>query len=894
MKRAFLLLFIFCSTILSRAQIAKVELGEGTQGANVTDIIVVFKMHFDIGYTDWAEGILQKYTGKMLTETLKEIDATYALPKEEQFVWTVPSWPLKYIIENCPIPLRSSLDRALREGRITPHALPITYETEASDLETLVRGLAYSDNIRKAAGRELARDAKLTDVPSHSFALPTILANAGVDFFHLGCNAGSKSPDIPVLSFWEGPDGKRILFLNWAEYYGSGVLPPKDWPHKTWLAMIHTHENTGAPTAEEVAAVLKEAKEKMPHAKVRIGELKDFYDGLMAEKPNLPILKGDLPDSWIHGFMSNPRQQSLARQLHRQTYTTEALGNLLTQWGVPQLDTRVHIAKAIENQILFDEHTFGIAMTHGNQQYWAFGDRFQVNKSLGEYDYAETSWYEKQNRIHEAERTIRPITRNQMRELAAKVNSDKGRLVVFNPDPWERSDRVNMFMGVYLKNFTVYAMKDLTTGKIIPAHNRDNLLSFDAEAVPPMGYKTYEVILEPRQFASTVQLDSINNILENRFFKIVINPSDGSLSSVYDKVNKKELADNKGEYKFSQFVHELYGQEDLDRYTEQYIRKSALGWAQPEMGRPYTTNEKKIVGVGKGIKLIYEPMSNGGRISVMGETDQTGIQFITNYTLYADQPYVEITCGVNSKTPDARPEAGWLAFPFAIQSPNYRVLRLGGIVDPTKDFVDYTNQYYYYTNGSVALYDNKGSGITLDNPEAPAISIDSTGMFRFGRKFVPKTGLVFGNLFSTQWGTNFTEWIEGSFHATYRIRSYHSFDPAKSLAVPAEESRSPLLAAYAKGKGGELPLSQTGVAVSQPGVYVTAFAPNDTGSLLRLWDQTGKSQKVTVTLPQGSKYTQAQWCNLRGVPVEGKVSRIENGKFTVEIGKNEPLTFMLK
>ncbi|GAB1359289.1 hypothetical protein MASR1M31_10710 [Porphyromonadaceae bacterium] len=84
------------------------------------------------------------------------------------------------------------------------------------------------------------------------------------------------------------------------------------------------------------------------------------------------------------------------------------------------------------------------------------------------------------------------------------------------------------------------------------------------------------------------------------------------------------------------------------------------------------------------------------------------------------------------------------------------------------------------------------------------------------------------------------------------------------------------------------------MAVSQPGVYVTAFAPTDTGSLLRLWDQTGKTQQVTITLPQGSKYTQAQWCNLRGVPVEGKVSRIENGKFTVEIGKNEPLTFMLK
>lgn len=29
----------------------------------VTDIIIIFKMHFDIGYTQWAEGVLQQYTG---------------------------------------------------------------------------------------------------------------------------------------------------------------------------------------------------------------------------------------------------------------------------------------------------------------------------------------------------------------------------------------------------------------------------------------------------------------------------------------------------------------------------------------------------------------------------------------------------------------------------------------------------------------------------------------------------------------------------------------------------------------------------------------------------------------------------------------------------------------
>ena len=73
-----------------------------------------------------------------------------------------------------------------------------------------------------------ARDAKLTDVPSHSRVLPTVLKNAGVDFLHLGCNPGSASPQVPTLFWWQGPDGSRLLTFYRAEYYGSGILPPEE------------------------------------------------------------------------------------------------------------------------------------------------------------------------------------------------------------------------------------------------------------------------------------------------------------------------------------------------------------------------------------------------------------------------------------------------------------------------------------------------------------------------------------------------------------------------------------------------------------------------------------------------------------------------------------------
>jgi len=275
----FFILILFTTNL--NAQISAVEVSEGDKKSKVTDIVVVFKMHVDVGYTNWAEGVLQNYTEDMLDETLKSIDATSELPKSEQFVWTLPGWPLKYMLKNSSAERKARLEKAVKEQRIVPHALPLTFETEASDLESLVRGLSNAVEINSQYKLPAPRGAKLTDVPSHSRVLPTLLKNAGIDFLHLGCNPGSASPDVPTLFWWQGPDGSKLLTFYWAEYYGSGILPPKGWPHKTWLAMIHTHENSGAPTPKDVAELLETAKKEMPGVNVKIGQLSDFYDLLI-------------------------------------------------------------------------------------------------------------------------------------------------------------------------------------------------------------------------------------------------------------------------------------------------------------------------------------------------------------------------------------------------------------------------------------------------------------------------------------------------------------------------------------------------------------------------------------------------------------------------------------
>lgn len=890
------LLLLSCMALFAHsaiAQIAAVELDKGTDKVEVEDIVVVFKMHFDIGYTDWAESILQKYTTSMIEETLQSFEVTGKLPKDEQFVWTLPGWPAKYILENSSPEYKKGVEQALREGRFAPHALPVTYETEAGDLETLVRGMTFSTDIARKYGRPLSRGAKLTDVPSHSWVLPTLLTHAGVDILHLGCNPGSASPDVPVLFWWEGPDGSRLMTFYWAQYYGSDVLPPPGWKHKTWLAMIHTHENTGAPSPEEVAAVLKKAKEKMPNARVRIGTLDDFYDLLMKEEPSLPVVKGDMPDSWIHGYMSMPREMKSNKSMQRRIYNAESLNALLKHWRVETDDIAPYVDKAVEQSVLFDEHTFGVALSHGNQGRWSYGDEFAMKRARGEYDYIEESWYEKGSRAHRAAQYITPSLRKDLKNLANTVGKDGKRVVVYNPLPWERSGNVAFHMGVYQKNFDVRALKDESTGEVVPVEADYNYLSFLAHDVPAMGYKTYSVIEgEAAELKSGSRADESKGVIENEYFRLTINQKNGSLSSVWDKKRNREMADTGSEYGFGEYIHERFGNEEMKRYTDAYVKPASHGWADPEMGRPVDPALKYRMMKGTLEKVVYEETPIGVRATSFCRTEH-GDNYTVTYTLNDGSPYIELCWGINGKQADPQSEAGWIAFPFKVDKPAFRLGRTGAVVSPA-DFVKNTNHDYFFVNTGLAVVDGNGNGFGLNTPDAPGVSLDRPGLYRFSGEFTPERPNVFVNLYNTQWGTNFTEWIDGGLSARIYLWAVDDYANEPSLITPTEETRVPLMGVYAGGRGGKLPVSAQGVGVSRKGVLVTAFGPehNGKGTLLRLWEQAGEEGECTVTLPDG-RYRTAELCNLRGEPL-GKTLNVRDGKLTVNMKAYGPVSLVLK
>ncbi len=80
---------------------------------------LIFKTHLDIGFTDTAERVKQKYFSMFIRNALATVDYF-------RYIWTVGSWLIRGCLEQASANDREFLKDAIRRGDIAWHALPFT------------------------------------------------------------------------------------------------------------------------------------------------------------------------------------------------------------------------------------------------------------------------------------------------------------------------------------------------------------------------------------------------------------------------------------------------------------------------------------------------------------------------------------------------------------------------------------------------------------------------------------------------------------------------------------------------------------------------------------------------------------------------------------------------
>jgi hypothetical protein len=263
-------------------------------------------------------------------------------------------------------------------------------------------------------------------------------------------------------------------------------------------------------------------------------------------------------------------------------------------------------------------------------------------------------------------------------------------------------------------------------------------------------------------------------------------------------------------------------------------------------------------------------------------------------TLYREAPYVDIEWSITNKQPDTWPEAGWLCLPLAIDQPKFHLGRLGAIVDPSEDTALGANHEVFCLNSGMTVTGAEGKGIGLCPADSPLVSIGHPGIWRHSEEFGQREPVVFVNLFNNVWGTNFQQWIRGSWSSRVRLWAVDGGEVERDLITPSWETRNRAVAATFDGSAGKLPPAQSGLELSEKGVLVTAFQAfrNGNGILLRLWEQAGDDRECHVRLPAGLEVTRAQPCDLRG-QVIGDPIAVRRGSLNVPVKKYAPVSLAL-
>lgn len=832
----------------------------------IQTIYVVFKTHFDIGFTELAEELVKRWDAQMFPEAFKACESTQNRGEGHRYVWTMPAWPLQSYLDRWASG-KENADRAkalIAEKQIAWHALPFTTYTEFCGLEEYIRGMYFSRKLAREFGRRPV-SAKMTDVLGHTWILPSLLDKAGVKFLHLGPNSACRLPEVPPLFFWEGPDGGRVLtFYNKAGGYGSTLTPPEGWPFPVWLALMQTNDNIGPQGPEVVDEILQRVEKEAPGSKVVIGSMDDFYNALGEYAlDELPVVCGDIADTWVHGTGTFPDVTGRLRAL-RHTLTdlekAQSLGSILGVFGQAEMDRFTEsTAKAYENSLLFGEHTWGLN-TLPNFKYERYYAKEDLGKN-GDIGKMELSWDEHRNYYRIAQAEADRSGPETLNGIAASVDAGGPRLVVFNGLGWNRDAWADV--DAFRAQLAGRVLADAESGGVLPTAELNGQLHVQVNRLPALGYKT--LVLRDGAGAAFeknagIACDAANGLLENRRYRIAVDAKAGTIRSLIDKSTGHEWVGEYGQCGFAQYQYDVYSG---DEATQFLLDTSArfYDWQVNSLVRKEYFDQKHVhsVPAGFSIEAVKDDLSSS--LILTAELSGESVEkygnargFSLKITLYEDLPYIDLQYGLKDKEKTFCVEAGHFAFPLNLKDASYKINKLGSVVDPETDIVEGANHHLYCCENWMDASDGE-NGIAFIPLDLHLFSIGSHGILNFKRKYVKEDPILYFNAFNNSYGCNFPQWMGGDYSFRMRLMPHEGDWKQGNVSRLAFESVAPPLVGFSPESNGLRLPAQMELIRELDGMDVMCMKPAEDGAgiLLRLRETAGSRRDVKLAFVKSMK-----------------------------------------
>jgi len=836
--------------------------------------------HHDLGYTDTIENVLLKYDG-FYDDILRFCHETDDWPDEAKYRYTAESaWSMQHFVENRPKESIAQLAKYVKQGRIEIGAL---FGVEISALcshEELVRLMYPSFRMARQFDGQILTGS-ITDVPGLSWGLPTVMAGAGVKYFFAGFPTYFEWGRNDIHTFWDesailrhgkpdafrwqGPDGETVLFYYQGSYgffgpefsnalWDRNVTGPNSYKYvmarlpgelmkmqkagTPFSVMRYVHNGLdNYPPDVQISHVVRQWNSKWAYPKLIVATHSMFFEALEKQCQDVRTFKGELPHTdYVVGAISTAKQTGINRITRDRLHSAEkfaTIASLVSNHSYPAEDIR----RTYDDVLFYDLHCWGLAYPAGKVQDW--------------------NWNEKSRYAYRAAGMAERMLSRSLRRIANKIELKKQghHIVVFNSLAFERTDVVRV------PRFTVEGLPDLIdeeTGRKVTyqiveldspqapipyAANRYGRGQFDrrelfdmvfiAEDVPSLGYKTYR--LSPKDKAASFSSSVVvgDRSLENRFFRVTLDPQAGTVESIYDKELSRELVDRDAPHKLNQFIAKWVKTGKQESPKKAKIRKGQSG---PVYGSLVVSSE------GAGCPQLTQEIILYNKVK--------RIDF-ANRVLKDSTPLLEI----------------YFAFPFKMDNPDFRFEGSNSVIEPLVDQFPGSNSNYYALQHWADVTDGE-IGVTLSSVESHLLEFG--GLWPcyvsqahhgvtppdFGREFVKPSELTKGYMYSfiinTNFCTNFETVQQADMLFRYSITTHKGGWKEGHCRNFGWSIGNPLIAVGVNGKReGTLDKKISFCRVDKPNVLLLTLkrAEDGDGIIIRLIETQGKATTASVTLP---------------------------------------------
>ena len=754
----------------------------------IETIYVVNHSHTDIGFTDHQDLCYRQHV-EFIGQALDLIDATAHLSEAARYRWTCEVTGMtERFLKQASDADRERFRAAQQNGAIDVGGMQYNL-TPLLTVEQMIRSLYPVRRLRDTYGVEV-RSAMQSDVNGISWLFADLLPAVGIDFLTMSVNPirGGVPKPMPGAFWWEGPAGTRLLTWNGFHYlFGRSIAKLGDWRfvERDLNAQIEKLENdpnypfdfmycqsthpirvdNGPPDPRMPDFVQKwNAEGRSP--RIEFSTPTAFGDLLRTEwGEKIPTWRGDWLDWWSDGVASSAYETGVNRATHQLIQEAELLG-AWSHSGGKDLWSTARADALLETSTLYDEHTWGsfgsIDAPHSlwTRGQWNRKSGFAYTASSDANDMVARGAMHLASTIGEPGPEGRFNLGDLKREEAYSPDLADDVLVI-NTLPWDRLVQVEE--PELRGGAAPVGVLDCFFPRNVPwGGDRPEVpLRKVRGVVPGSGFAFLPA--QDALDASDLTADAATGTIANAHYRIRVDPETGGLLEWTDLADNHDYAGDYRGYRIGQYVYEWL---DDPQQRNGLFRGD---FSAEDFGEWVT--DAAFVREAATKVTINAPVIGDGEVSIAVDIEAKGIHGARCvYRLETDSRALQIDWLLD-KQPITDVEAVFIAFPFALGTPQFRADINGVPLTPDADQLPGTVRDWYPVGHWVDVSDGE-RGVTLAPLDAPLVHLGGITTGLDARTHQPEGPTLMSWALQNHWMVNFHASQEGEIPLRYRLTTH--------------------------------------------------------------------------------------------------------------------------